>query len=113
MTENRQTATYILHTEDNNKNLHPREILRTVADRLMPMSGSYLEGKTRIRDALMDELPCSASVSEELVDAFEADGYLRYVGPRGRIERGHGYWCVSAHPRPERRRRRRFHASHL
>jgi hypothetical protein len=39
---------------------------------------SYLRGKTVMRDALQDQLTCSAYEAEELVETLELQGYLRF-----------------------------------
>ncbi|MCU1282137.1 MAG: hypothetical protein JWM53_5683 [bacterium] len=39
---------------------------------------SYLRGKTIIRDAIIDELRCSAYEAEELVETLELMGYVRF-----------------------------------
>ena len=39
---------------------------------------SYLRGKTLMRDALQDQLVCSAYEAEELVETLELQGYVRF-----------------------------------
>jgi hypothetical protein len=39
---------------------------------------SYLRGKTLMRDAVVDELSCSAYEAEELVETLEMMGYVRF-----------------------------------
>jgi hypothetical protein len=39
---------------------------------------SYLRGKTLVRDAIMEELRCSAYEAEELVETLELMGYVRF-----------------------------------
>jgi hypothetical protein len=39
---------------------------------------SYLRGKTLMRDALQDQLDCSAYEAEELVETLELQGYVRF-----------------------------------
>ncbi|HEX8953743.1 MAG TPA: hypothetical protein VF997_19500 [Polyangia bacterium] len=39
---------------------------------------SYLRGKTLLRDALVEELACSACEAEELVETLELMGYVRF-----------------------------------
>lgn len=38
----------------------------------------YLRGKTLMRDALEEQLGCSESLAEELVETLELQGYLRF-----------------------------------
>lgn len=40
----------------------------------------YLRGKTEMRDALEDQLGCSALEAEELVDTMESRGFVRFEG---------------------------------
>ena len=39
---------------------------------------SYLRGKTLLRDAIAEELGCSAYEAEELVETLELMGYVRF-----------------------------------
>ena len=39
---------------------------------------SYLRGKTLMRDAIVEELRCSAYEAEELVETLELMGYVRF-----------------------------------
>jgi len=39
---------------------------------------SYLRGKTLLRDAVVEELGCSAYEAEELVETLELQGYVRF-----------------------------------
>ena len=39
---------------------------------------SYLRGKTLLRDAISDQLRCSAYEAEELVETLELMGYVRF-----------------------------------
>lgn len=39
---------------------------------------SYLRGKTLLRDAIVEELGCSAYEAEELVETLELMGYVRF-----------------------------------
>ena len=39
---------------------------------------SYLRGKTLIRDAVVEQLGCSAYEAEELVETLELMGYVRF-----------------------------------
>jgi hypothetical protein len=39
---------------------------------------SYLRGKTLMRDAVQDQLNCSAYEAEELVETLELQGYARF-----------------------------------
>jgi hypothetical protein len=39
---------------------------------------SYLRGKTLLRDAIVEELGCSAYEAEELVETLETMGYVRF-----------------------------------
>jgi hypothetical protein len=39
---------------------------------------SYLRGKTLIRDAIIEQLGCSAYEAEELVETLELMGYVRF-----------------------------------
>ena len=39
---------------------------------------SYLRGKTLMRDAVVEELRCSAYEAEELVETLELMGYVRF-----------------------------------
>jgi hypothetical protein len=39
---------------------------------------SYLRGKTLMRDAVVEELRCSAYEAEELVETLELQGYVRF-----------------------------------
>ncbi|MGZ3440891.1 MAG: hypothetical protein ACXVDD_15310 [Polyangia bacterium] len=39
---------------------------------------SYLRGKTLIRDAILEQLGCSAYEAEELVETLELMGYVRF-----------------------------------
>ena len=82
--------------------VQPRDLVTSLADRLMPMTAAYIPGKTAIRDAVMTELDCSAAKAESLVDSLERDGFLEYVGSRSKINRGAGYWRFVS--RPSRRR---------
>lgn len=38
----------------------------------------YLDGRTRIRDAIAEALDCSALEAEEIVDTMESREYLRF-----------------------------------
>lgn len=40
----------------------------------------YLEGKTRVRDALIELLQCSELEAENIVDTLIAQGYMRFAG---------------------------------
>jgi hypothetical protein len=39
---------------------------------------SYLDGRTLLRDAVVDHLVCSALEAEEIVDTLEAMGVIRF-----------------------------------
>ena len=39
---------------------------------------SYMRGKTLLRDAVVEELRCSAYEAEELVETLELMGYVRF-----------------------------------
>jgi hypothetical protein len=39
---------------------------------------SYLRGKTLMRDAVHDQLGCSAYEAEELVETLELQGYIKF-----------------------------------
>lgn len=94
--------------------LDSHRLVRSLACRLAPLSGPYIPGKTRIRDAIMDELDCSAEVAEGLVDTLENEGRLEYVAPRGRVERVPGHWRFAGNATSRRRNpRRNRRYSHL
>lgn len=40
----------------------------------------FLEGKTRVRDALVELLQCSELQAENIVDTLIAQGYMRFRG---------------------------------
>jgi len=49
----------------------------------------YLDGRTALRDAVVDELRCSELEAEELVDTLVARGFIRYEGdPSAPLEDG-------------------------
>jgi hypothetical protein len=57
--------------------------LATLARALHERFGSnleedYLDGRTRIRDAIADLLGCSVYEAEEIVDTMESRDYLRF-----------------------------------
>jgi len=57
----------------------------------------YLEGKTLLRDRLVDLLDCSELEAERLTDTLEARGFLRFRGskPEGTTP---GYWELIERP---------------
>lgn len=49
----------------------------------------YTDGRTAIRDALMEQMKCSALEAEDLVETMIGRGYLRFDGdPRHAAEDG-------------------------
>ena len=56
----------------------------------------YLDGRTVLRDAVVDELGCSDLEAEELVDTLVARGFVRYEGnPQAPEDDGRG-WSLNA-----------------
>lgn len=53
----------------------------------------FLDGKTVIRDAVMDRLGCSAYRAEEIVDELISHGLLHYEGEPDRAPRERGAWA--------------------
>jgi hypothetical protein len=43
-----------------------------------PLHGSYLRGRTLIRDAIATHLGCSAYEAEQLADTLELQGYISF-----------------------------------
>lgn len=60
----------------------------------LSLSG-FVRGRTEVRDAVIDQLACSASVAEELVDTLVGRGFLRFQGDPAKAQGG-GYWTM--HP---------------
>ncbi|HEU4406459.1 MAG TPA: hypothetical protein VFS43_14435 [Polyangiaceae bacterium] len=81
--------------------LHPEEVdLAELAQTLRgtfanePPEG-YLEGRTALRDAVLDRLSCSELEAEEVVDTMISQGFLRFTGnARGAFEGG--VWRIDA-----------------
>jgi hypothetical protein len=57
----------------------------------------YVLGKTRLRDAVMGILGCSALRAEWIVDEMEARGFLHFCGDPKSIEGRPGHWEVEPH----------------
>ena len=58
----------------------------------------YLPGKTKIRDAIMSKLGCSALEAERIVDTMSMRGFLRYGGtPTGALD-GPLPWVIETKP---------------
>jgi hypothetical protein len=52
----------------------------------------YLDGRTALRDAVADQLGCSALEAEEIVDTLVARGFVRYHGdPAAALDDGRGW----------------------
>ncbi len=58
-----------------------------------PLVG-YLEGRTALRDAVVQQLGCSMSDAEELVDTLEAQGYVHFEGDPTQPESGGEEWTL-------------------
>jgi hypothetical protein len=54
----------------------------------------YVLGKTRLRDAVIGILGCSALKAEWIVDMMEAHGFLHFCGDPKSIEGHPGHWEV-------------------
>ena len=67
------------------------ELKRTFGDR--PPLG-YVVGKTMFRDAVMNELGCSALQAEQVVDTMISRGFLRYEGSVSRAIDDAQPWAV-------------------
>jgi hypothetical protein len=64
----------------------------------------YIPGKTKIRDAVMSKLGCSALEAERIVDTMSMRGFLRYGGtPSGALD-GPLPWLIETKPSASRRR---------
>ena len=56
----------------------------------------YLDGRTVLRDAVVEELECSELEAEEMVDTLVAGGFARYDGdPTAAGDEGRG-WSLGA-----------------
>jgi hypothetical protein len=72
------------------------DLAETLASSLenAPAAG-YVEGKTALRDIVLNELDCSALEAEQVVDTLVASGFLRFSGdPRGPSD--DGVWRVDS-----------------
>jgi hypothetical protein len=55
----------------------------------------YLDGRTALRDAVVEELRCSELEAEEIVDTLVARGFAHYEGnPAASIDDDRG-WSLS------------------
>lgn len=64
------------------------------ADSLSNLEG-YLEGKTRLRDAVVRELDCSQLEAEQVVDTLAARGFVRFRDANAAVTapgRSPGHW---------------------
>jgi hypothetical protein len=57
----------------------------------------YVLGKTRLRDAVIGILGCSALKAEWIVDMMEAHGFLHFCGDPAAVEGHPGHWEVEPH----------------
>jgi hypothetical protein len=56
----------------------------------------YLDGRTVLRDAVVEQLECSTLEAEEIVDTLVARGFVRYQGdPAAALDDGRG-WSLGA-----------------
>lgn len=55
----------------------------------------YLQGRTRMRNAIADHTGCSLARAEELVEELEARGHLVYEGDTYSPERISSSWSVT------------------
>jgi hypothetical protein len=52
----------------------------------------YLDGRTALRDAVVDQLGCSELEAEDIVDTLVAQGFARYEGdPSAAWDDGRGW----------------------
>lgn len=59
----------------------------------------YVPGKTMIRDAVMDELGCSAERAEALVDLLEVRGLIEFTGSSTQLDLSPCAWRFRDHSR--------------
>ena len=58
----------------------------------------YVQGKTAMRDAIMERYSASAMEAETIVEQLQARGFVRYAGdPRG-VSTGREPWVINAQP---------------
>ena len=81
--------------------MHPEEVdlvwlSHVISARVAPEELSeFLEGKTAIRDGVADELACSLTVAEQVVETMILRGMIRYRGDPQRAG-SHGSWLLRA-----------------
>lgn len=74
-------------------------LARHIHSQLPPLPPSYEDGKTILRDAIMQHLNCSADIAESAVDRMEAQGLLEYHEHReGPLVNDHWQWWLNGLP---------------
>jgi hypothetical protein len=64
------------------------------------LEAGYLDGRTRLRDAVAAELDCSDLEAEALVDTLEARGFVRFPRlPDATHLRAELRWTIHVNPR--------------
>lgn len=61
----------------------------------------YVQGKTQLRDAVIQLLGCSSAHAEAVVDQLQARHFIRYADDPGQAGGGHGPWIIDAQQRPD------------
>ena len=65
--------------------------------RNQPLVG-YLQGKTLIRDRVVEMFGCSALAAEALVDHMQSRGFVRYSDDPSVAGGGRGVWSIVERP---------------